>query len=71
MSDGYLHNGKTIHCRATDKDRYTSLDDVNRNDVVVMVIAGRTRSSSHRDRFFSAQDSSDRLIFAFQAAKVM
>ena len=48
MSDGYLHNGKTILCRATDKDRYTSLDDVNRNDVVVMVIAGRTRSSSHR-----------------------
>ena len=40
MSEGYLHNGKTILCRTSDKDRYTSLDDVNQSDVVVMVNPG-------------------------------
>ena len=40
MSEGYLHNGKTILCRALDKERFTSLDDINRNDVVVMVNPG-------------------------------
>ena len=40
MSDGYLHNGKTILCRSADKNRFTSLDDVNSSDVVVMVNPG-------------------------------
>lgn len=40
MSDGYLHNGKTILCRAADQDRFTSLADVNQGDVVVMVNPG-------------------------------
>lgn len=40
MSEGYLHNGKTILCRAADRDRFTSLDDVSQNDVTVMVNPG-------------------------------
>ena len=40
MSEGYLHNGKTILCRVSDQERFTSLDDINRNDVVVMVNPG-------------------------------
>lgn len=40
MSDGYLHNGKTILCRAEDRDRFASLNDVNQSNVVVMVNPG-------------------------------
>ena len=40
MSDGYLANGKTILCRATDADRYKSLDDINKPEVRVMVNPG-------------------------------
>lgn len=40
MSEGYLHNGKTILCRVLDKERFSSLEDVNQNDVVVMVNPG-------------------------------
>lgn len=40
MSEGYLHNGKTILCRKSEQERFTSLEDVNRNDVVVMVNPG-------------------------------
>ena len=36
MSDGYLQNGKTVLCRATDADRYTSLEAINRPEVLVM-----------------------------------
>ncbi|MCF0208554.1 MAG: transporter substrate-binding domain-containing protein [Bacteroidaceae bacterium] len=40
MSDGYLHNGKTILCRKADEKRFQTLDDINKPDVVVMVNPG-------------------------------
>ena len=40
MSDGYLANGKTILCRAADKDRYQSLADIDKPEVRVMVNPG-------------------------------
>ena len=40
MSDGYLANGKTILCRATDKDLYQSLADIDKPSVRVMVNPG-------------------------------
>ena len=40
MSDGYLANGKTILCRATDADRYQSLADIDKPEVRVMVNPG-------------------------------
>jgi cyclohexadienyl dehydratase len=40
MSDGYLTNGKTILCRATEADRYRSLDDIDKPEVLVMVNPG-------------------------------
>ncbi len=40
MSDGYLANGKTILCRASESSRYTSLADIDRPDVRVMVNPG-------------------------------
>ena len=40
MSDGYLHNGKTILCRKADATRFQSLADIDQPDVVVMVNPG-------------------------------
>lgn len=40
MSDGYLGNGKTILCRATEADRYRSLADIDQPHVRVMVNPG-------------------------------
>jgi cyclohexadienyl dehydratase len=40
MSEGYLANGKTILCRASDSDRYQSLADINKPEVRVMVNPG-------------------------------
>lgn len=40
MSDGYLANGKTILCRASESDRYTSLADIDKSEVRVMVNPG-------------------------------
>ncbi len=40
MSDGYLANGKTILCRATEADSYRSLADIDRPEVLVMVNPG-------------------------------
>lgn len=40
MSEGYLANGKTILCRASESDRYKSLADVDKPDVRVMVNPG-------------------------------
>ena len=40
MSEGYLANGKSILCRATDTDRYQSLADIDRPEVRVMVNPG-------------------------------
>ena len=40
MSDGYLANGKTILCRASDADLYKSLADIDKSEVRVMVNPG-------------------------------
>lgn len=40
MSDGYLANGKTILCRATEADNYQSLADIDKPEVRVMVNPG-------------------------------
>ena len=40
MSEGYLVNGKTILCRASETERYQSLDDIDKEEVKVMVNPG-------------------------------
>ena len=40
MSEGYLANGKTILCRATESGRYASLADIDKPEVRVMVNPG-------------------------------
>lgn len=40
MSEGYLANGKTILCRASEAERYQSLTDIDKPDVRVMVNPG-------------------------------
>lgn len=40
MSDGYLGNGKTILCRASEAERYQSLADIDKSEVRVMVNPG-------------------------------
>ena len=40
MSEGYLANGKTILCRASEADRYKSLADIDQPEVRVMVNPG-------------------------------
>jgi len=40
MSEGYLANGKTILCRASEADCYQSLADINKPEVRVMVNPG-------------------------------
>ena len=40
MSEGYLANGKTILCRASESDRFKSLADIDKPEVRVMVNPG-------------------------------
>ena len=40
MSEGYLSNGKTILCRASESKRYKSLSDLDKPEVKVMVNPG-------------------------------
>ena len=40
MSEGYLANGKTILCRASERDWYKSLTDIDKPEVRVMVNPG-------------------------------
>ena len=40
MSDGYLANGKTILCRASEAERFKSLEDIDKPEVRVMVNPG-------------------------------
>ena len=40
MSEGYLANGKTILCRASEADRYQKLADIDKPEVRVMVNPG-------------------------------
>jgi len=40
MSEGYLANGKTILCRASDADRFKTMTDIDKPEVRVMVNPG-------------------------------
>jgi cyclohexadienyl dehydratase len=40
MSEGYMANGKTILCRATETNRFQSLADIDKPEVRVMVNPG-------------------------------
>ncbi len=48
MSNGYLGNGKTILIRAEDVEKYKTLADINRPDVVVMENPGGTNEKFAR-----------------------
>ena len=48
MSNGYLGNGKTILIRAEDVNKYKTLTDINRSDVVVMENPGGTNEKFAR-----------------------
>ena len=52
MSDGYLCNGKTILCRATEADRYQSLADIDKPEVRVMVNPGGLNERFAREHLF-------------------
>lgn len=54
MSNGYLANGKTILCRATEKERYQSLADINRPEVRVMVNPGGLNEKFARENLTRA-----------------
>lgn len=54
MSDGYLANGKTILCRASEAERFRSLADVNRPEVRVMVNPGGLNEKFARERLTQA-----------------
>ncbi len=54
MSDGYLANGKTILCRATEAARYQSLADINRPEVRVMVNPGGLNEKFARENLTRA-----------------
>ena len=49
MSDGYLDNGKTILCRASDAEKFKSLEDLDRPEVRVMVNPGGTNEKFAQD----------------------
>jgi ABC-type amino acid transport substrate-binding protein len=54
MSNGYLANGKTILCRATEAARYQSLADINRPEVRVMVNPGGLNEKFARENLTHA-----------------
>ena len=54
MSNGYLANGKTILCRATEAARYQSLADINRPEVRVMVNPGGLNEKFARENLTRA-----------------
>ena len=54
MSDGYLANGKTILCRASDADRFRSLSDIDKEEVRVMVNPGGLNEKFAREHLTHA-----------------
>ena len=54
MSDGYLANGKTILCRASEADRYRSLADLDKPEVRVMVNPGGLNEKFARENLTHA-----------------
>ena len=55
MSKGYLANGKTILCRASDAGRFRSLADIDRPDVRVMVNPGGLNEAFARAKLPNAR----------------
>jgi cyclohexadienyl dehydratase len=49
MSESYLGNGKTMLIRAEDIDKYKTLDDINKKEVVVMENPGGTNERFVRE----------------------
>lgn len=54
MSNGYLANGKTILCRMEDTNCFTTLADINRPEVCVMVNPGGTNELLAKDSLSQA-----------------
>ena len=54
MSEGYLANGKTILCRASESDRYKSLSDIDKPEVCVMVNPGGLNEKFARENLKQA-----------------
>jgi len=54
MSEGYLANGKTILCRASEADRFKSLADIDHPDVRVMVNPGGLNEQFAREHLTHA-----------------
>ncbi|MBR1712473.1 MAG: transporter substrate-binding domain-containing protein [Alloprevotella sp.] len=54
MSEGYLANGKTILCRASDAEQFRSLDDINKPVVRVMVNPGGLNEKFARENLTRA-----------------
>ena len=54
MSDGYLANGKTILCRATESEQYKSLTDIDKSEVRVMVNPGGLNEKFARENLTHA-----------------
>lgn len=55
MSDGYLGNGKTILCRASEAERYKSLTEIDKPEVRVMVNPGGLNEMFARENLTQAQ----------------
>ena len=54
MSEGYLSNGKTIICRASEAERYQSLADLDKPEVRVMVNPGGLNEKFANERLTHA-----------------
>lgn len=54
MSEGYLGNGKTIMCRASDSERFKSLEDIDKPEVRVMINPGGTNEVFAREHMSHA-----------------
>lgn len=55
MSEGYLANGKTILCRATEAEQYKSLADIDKPEVRVMVNPGGLNEKFANENLTHAQ----------------
>ena len=54
MSKSYLRNGKTVLCRLEDKDKYTSIEKINKPNVKVMENPGGLNEKFARDNLSNA-----------------
>lgn len=63
MSKSYLSNGKTVLCRIEDKDKYTSIEKINKPNVIVMENPGGLNEKFARDNL----SNSSIIIYEFNA----